>query len=116
MREIDVPLFGPTNELITSEITELECRRTLDRIRIEENLSGEEMADRISELNLMLHSFRIVQLTHPILKRAKASYPTVVRSLDAIHLATAELARVSIFQSRDKQQVTAATAIGLDTQ
>lgn len=100
-------------EWITSEITELECRRTLDRIRLHEHFSDEELADRLAELELLLRSIRVVRLNESVLKRAKASYPTVVRSLDAIHLATAELAKSVLFVTRDKQQTVAAKAIGL---
>ncbi len=100
-------------EWITSEVTELECRRTLDRIRLHEHLGDEELADRLTELDLLLKSVRVVRLNTIVLKRAKAAFPTVVRSLDAIHLATAELAKCALFLTRDRQQAVAAKAIGL---
>ena len=98
---------------ITSEVTELECRRTLDRIRLHEHLPDDELSDRLAELDLLLKSIRVIRLNVSVLKRAKAAYPTVVRSLDAIHLATAELAKSALFLTRDKQQAVAAKAIGL---
>lgn len=100
-------------EWITSEITELECRRTLDRIRLHEDLGDEELADRLAELDLLLKSLKIVHVNAAVLKRAKASFPTVVRSLDSIHLATADLSGSAFFLTRDKQQAIAAKAIGI---
>jgi len=101
-------------ERITSELAELECRRTLDRIRLQERIRDEEIADRFAEIDLLFRSLRVIQFNAPILKRAKASFPTVVRSLDAIHLATAELAQSTLFLTLDKQQAIAAKAIGLN--
>jgi hypothetical protein len=72
-----------------------------------------EIADRLFELEIMLKAMRIIQLGAPVLKRAKASFPTVVRSLDAIHLASAEMAKASSFLSQDKQQLATARALGL---
>lgn len=99
---------------VASEIADLECRRTLDRVRIEERLGDEEVADRVVELEKMLQATRIVPLSSAVLKRAKAPFPTVVRSLDAIHLATAELVGAGIFLSRDRQQLIAAKAMGFE--
>lgn len=98
----------------TSELTEIECRRTLDRIRLHERMPDTEIADRLMELEILLKSLRIIRLNTTILKRAKAPYPTVVRSLDAIHLASAELVKTRLFLTRDKQQAVAAKAIGLE--
>ncbi len=102
-------------EWISSEITEIECRRTLDRVRLQEQLPEEELAERLSELQLLLDSIQIVRVNAAVLKRAKEPFPTVVRSLDAIHLATAQLAKASFFLTRDRQQAVAAKAIGLKT-
>ncbi len=75
------------------------------------NFKGEIVT---SELELILSSLRIIQINTVILKRAKGFFPTVVRGLDAIHLATAELSKCSQFVTLDKQQGTAAKALGLD--
>ena len=101
---------------MTSELTELECRRAIDRIRHQEQLRDEEIADRLLELTVTLKSLAVVELTSPVLQRAKQSFPTVVKSLDALHLATAELAKCQVFFSLDKQQLTAAKALGLKTE
>lgn len=100
-------------DFVTSELTDLESRRTLDRIRLHEQLSDEEVSVRLNELDQMLNSMRVFELTAAILKRAKSSFPTVVRSLDAIHLATAELSNCTEFRTLDRQQAIGARAIGL---
>jgi uncharacterized protein len=99
----------------TSELSEIECRRTLDRIRLTEKLDNDEVATRLSELDILLRAMNIIKITPPILKGAKASFPTVVRSLDAIHLATATLSQCDMFLTRDRQQAVAAKALGLKT-
>ncbi len=112
-RKQDLPFTKRT--WVSSELTELECRRTLDRIRLHERLPDDELAERLVELDLILRAMNMVQLNTAILQRAKSPYPTTVRSLDAIHLATAELAKIPEFATFDRQQATAATAIGLKT-
>jgi uncharacterized protein len=99
----------------TSELSEIECRRTLDRIRLTEKLDNDEVATRLTELDILLRAMNIIKITPPILKGAKASFPTVVRSLDAIHLATATLSQCDMFLTRDRQQAVAAKALGLKT-
>jgi len=114
LRETDQQNFiSLEGERVTSELTELECRRTLDRIRIQEQIPEEEIAERLAELDLLLKSMRVVHWNATVLKRAKASFPTVVRSLDAVHLSTAERAKCPVFVTRDKQQGIAAKALGM---
>lgn len=98
----------------TSELTELECRRTIDRLRIHDKIADDQVAELLANLTALLKSLYVIRLDSNILKRAKAPFPTVVRSLDAIHLASAELAKVDSFMTLDKQQATAARAIGLN--
>ncbi len=115
LREISPEIQLDGKQPVTSELSDLECRRTLDRIRIQEQLSNEAISDYLTELEEMMHAFRLIQFGRPIFKRAKAPFPTVVRSLDAIHLATAELVHASTFITMDKQQSSAARAVGLKT-
>lgn len=114
LREIEVDSWRfREDEILTSDLTDLECRRTLDRIRIQEALPDQEVSEYLQKLNLILRAMFIIQLGAHVLKRAKASYPTVVKSLDAIHLASAELASATHFISQDQQQRVAAQAMGL---
>jgi predicted nucleic acid-binding protein len=106
--------FTQPGEWVTSDLTELECRRTLDRIRLVEKWSDKDVANSLNELTLILKVFRVVHVNIAILNIAKAPFPTVVRSLDAIHLATAKLSQCQRFCTLDQQQAIGARAIEFD--
>lgn len=119
-RPVD-PEIERQGEIVTSELTEIESRRTIDRVRITEGLSDAELAVRLSELDLILRRMAIIELSPAVRKRAKGPFPTVVRTLDALHLATAVLLRESAtdpaagpgrFVTLDAQQRSAALALG----
>ncbi len=78
---------------ITSALTRVECLRTLDRFRLEENLSDDEIVRRREAVFRLLASLVLVDVTPPVLERAAQPLPTVLGTLDAIHLTTALLWR-----------------------
>ena len=78
---------------IASALVEVECLRTLDRLRVSERLSDEEIALRREAVFRLLEAMEIIDLTRPILTRAAQPLPTALGTLDAIHLATALLWR-----------------------
>ena len=91
-------LFGQSNALkdwkkinrgISSALIEVECLRTLDRLRLVEGLSEEVIAIRREAIFRLLGSLEVIELTHPVLARAAQPLPTTLGTLDAIHLATA---------------------------
>ncbi len=91
-------LFGQSNALkewkkinrgISSALIEVECLRTLDRLRLVEGLSEEVIAIRREVIFRLLESLEVIELTHPVLARAAQPLPTTLGTLDAIHLATA---------------------------
>lgn len=103
---------------ITSALTRVECLRTLDRLRLEEDLSDDETVRRREAVFRVLASFVIVDLTPPILERAAQPLPTVLGTLDAIHLTTALLwreveAEPVSFVTHDLALARAARACGL---
>lgn len=115
-----LPIPGPYSRSVTSEVTDLECRRVLDRIRIEENLPDEEVAMRYDELGKIFDAFEVIALSKNVLARARDSFPTVLRTLDAIHLSSALLFRSledqrCCFLTLDRQQRIAAQALGFET-
>jgi len=103
---------------LASEIIRLECRRTIDRARIRERLSDEAVALRRAAVLEVLESFDIVPLDTLVLERAAEPFPTLLSSLDAIHLATALLARAQVadlrFATHDGELATAARAMGFE--
>ena len=74
---------------IASALVEVECLRTLDRVRLSEGLSDEAIAVRREAVFRLLESMEIIDLTRLILTRAAQPLPTALGTLDAIHLATA---------------------------
>lgn len=78
---------------IGSALVEVECLRTLDRLRLAEGLADEEIAIRREAIFRIVEAMDIVELTRPVLARAAQPLPTALRTLDAIHLPTALLWR-----------------------
>lgn len=109
-RRIDRPL--------ASELIRLECQRTIDRARIRERLSDHAVAQQRAAVLELLDTFDILPLDPVVLERAAEPFPTLVSSLDAIHLATALLARVQVddlcFATHDRELGTAAQAMGFE--
>ena len=101
----------------SSRLVSLECRRTMDRIRILSDISPEEFATHLQGLEELLDRLGVIPLTESIIKRAEDPFLTPVGSLDAIHLATALLWKEEqktqlYFATHDQQLATAAKAHG----
>ncbi len=117
--KIDLSRFS---RLVTSELTDVECRRVLDRIRLRESRDESEIAEKYAELADRLSSLDILSLSPPVLRRAREAFPTTVRTLDALHLATAILLRQEVgdsawfFATHDQEQANAAKALGFSLQ
>ena len=82
-REVDIG--------ISSALTEVECFRTLDRVRLRAGLSAEDIARCYESTHRYLQGLDIVEATAPVLRRAAKPLPVHLGTLDAIHLATATL-------------------------
>jgi predicted nucleic acid-binding protein len=96
--------FGPQDKLVSSELLAIECLRTLDRLRLEGQLSLEEALLRRAAIMEWLEAVDLVLLQRPILARASDPFPTPMRTLDALHLATA-----LVWRDRMKQDLVLAT-------
>jgi predicted nucleic acid-binding protein len=104
-------------EAWSSEILKVEARRVLDRLRLEAVLDDEASASAHETLSRIEQSIGFIGLTPLVLRRAPAAMPTVVKTLDAIHLASALLFKERrgeniTFATHDSQQTTAARALG----
>ena len=55
---------------VASELTELECLRTLDRMRLRGALSVEELAQHREAVYRLTEEMTLVAPTRPVLKRA----------------------------------------------
>lgn len=76
---------------IASAIVEVECLRTVDRLRVAQEFSDEMIAERREAVYRLLEAIEIVEITYSVLSRAAQPLPTALGTLDAIHLATALL-------------------------
>jgi predicted nucleic acid-binding protein len=74
---------------VTSVLAEVECLRTLDRLRLAERHADEVIAERREAVYRLMESMEVVEIASPILARASQPLPTSLGTLDAIHLATA---------------------------
>ncbi len=109
-KEIDVA--------VTSALTEVECLRTLDRLRLRNALSAADQAARRDLVYRLLGACEVVELSRPVLGRASQPFPTPLGSLDAIHLATALIWRdqesaEAVLATHDAELALAARASGL---
>jgi uncharacterized protein len=81
---------------VSSRLTEVECLRTLDRLRTEGALDEKRLARLREAIYALLASLEIVEITRTVLARAAEPSPTSLGTLDSIHLASAILWRERI--------------------
>lgn len=76
--------------VVTSDLTLIECDRAFHRARSLGELSPERFAELSSELNRLAAGWVMLRLSDEIIERARGAFPEEpIRSLDALHLATA---------------------------
>ena len=105
-------------EAYASRILVVELGRVIDRCRLAGEIDDEQVEQLQSEAKRVLRSIDVLALSERILVRAAGPMPTVLGSLDAIHLATAqELAatrKALVLATHDKQLARAARASGIE--
>ena len=101
---------------VSSELIGLECLRTIDRARVRLGLEDEEVAARRAAILEAIEGFALVPIGPPVLERAAEPFPTMLGSLDAIHLASALLIRDTFEElslaTHDRELAVAARAEG----
>ena len=104
---------------VSSPLIAVECHRALDRYWREDRLSDSALAAKRTETEAILHRFDSVSLDETVLRAAAQPLPTIVTTLDAIHLVSAVLYRAIqppderplIFATHDLQLARAARAM-----
>jgi predicted nucleic acid-binding protein len=109
--------WGKWTNAYSSELLGVECRRAIDRLRLEGSYDDQQVAEAIGELKKIERTIRSVRLTRTLLNAASKTMPTIVKTLDAIHLVSAVAIRDRRhpeiqFATHDQQQATAARALG----
>ena len=110
------PEWGAWERAYSSELMGVEARRALDRLRLEHALDDDGLADAHEALAATEQAIGSIRLTAGVLRRAGQPMPTVVKTLDAIHLASALFAERRgsdlVFGTHDRREATAARALG----
>jgi predicted nucleic acid-binding protein len=101
----------------TSELMGVEARRTIDRLRLAKEINDAQVATAHGSLMKIEKMLDIVILNRPVLNRAAKPMATSLKTLDALHLATALLLQEQrepalVFATHDSAQSTAARALG----
>jgi predicted nucleic acid-binding protein len=74
---------------VASSIAEIECLRTLDRFRLLRRLPDDEIVGWRDVLYRLMARTEIVEVDRSVVARASQPFTTILRTLDAIHLASA---------------------------
>ncbi|MDF1569683.1 MAG: type II toxin-antitoxin system VapC family toxin [Spirochaetaceae bacterium] len=78
---------------ISSELLEIECRRVLHRYRLQGHLDDTGFIQAVERLESVLNGVSLISMSSRVLKRAGQSFPLIIRTLDALHLSSAEIYR-----------------------
>ncbi len=103
---------------VASALVEVECLRTLDRLRIGGQLEEVDLVQLRETVFRVTASLEVVEVSAPVLSRASQPLPTALGTLDAIHLVTAlmwrdELETDLVMATHDQALALAARACGL---
>jgi len=111
-------LWREIDQTVCSVLVETECLRAIDRFRILGMLDELALVRSREVLFTILASSEVVEVGHPLLERAAMPFPVVIRTLDAIHLATAMIYRESTAPLRmattDRALARASRAMGFE--
>jgi len=101
---------------MSSELIRVECFRTIDRARLVGALADDEVAERREAVEELLATFDLVTVVRRILRRAAEPLPTMLGTLDAVHLVSAMALRARTPEIRlathDEALALAARAVG----
>ena len=103
-------------EAYSSRLWKTEAARTIHRLRMEGLVNDKDVACLQADMTLIDESLHVVPVSERILTRAGEPFPTIVGTLDGIHLASAMLIHstqpLDVFLTHDRQQATAARSLG----
>jgi predicted nucleic acid-binding protein len=105
--------------IVASDLTLIECDRVMLRAAALGELTEAEAADRRAHLTAAASHWQILRIAPEIVERARQPFPgEPIRTLDAIHLASALVARTAIagltLLSLDDRVRRAGKKVGLD--
>jgi len=111
-----VNVWGKWEKAYSSSLWRVEALRTVDRLRLTHEITDSQVADLVREIEIVHETLAICPVNEKILQRASETFPTVVGTLDAIHLASAlsirEIDSLDLVLTHDLQLGTAARSLG----
>jgi uncharacterized protein with PIN domain len=85
------------DEVVTSAITAVECTRGLLRARLDRRINAVEEMAALRLLSIAVEGWHVVELSDAVMAAARHPLPREpVRTLDALHLASAILVQAAI--------------------
>ena len=113
-----VGIWGQWNKAYSSALWRIEALRAVDRLRLTHEISDTEVAELVRDIQITHETLAIHPITNQVLQRASETFPTVVGTLDAMHLATAlsirEIESLDLLLTHDSQLSTAARSLGFE--
>jgi len=111
--------WGDWDGAYSSVIMRVETLRTVDRLRLDGTIDDGERVAIVAELGRAIQRICLVPLSNSILDRAGQPFPTVLKTLDALHLSSALAAREHIgtdtlFLTHDRQLALGARSMGFE--
>jgi predicted nucleic acid-binding protein len=111
-------IWGQWKKAYSSALWRVEALRTVDRLRLTHEISDIEVAELVRDIQITHETFAIHPVTNRVFQRASETFPTVVGTLDAIHLATAlsirEIEKLDLLLTHDSQLATGARSLGFE--
>jgi hypothetical protein len=112
-----LPTWGRWEAAYASELLGVEARRTVERLRLTAALDDAAVVAAIATLARVERGIQHVALSRAVLRRASLPMGTVVKTLDALHLASAltalEVHAETAVLSFDERVVTNSRGLGL---
>ena len=111
-------MLTKADAIVSSDLTLIECDRVLMRAAVAGELTEAEAADRRAHLMTAASHWHVLRIGPEIVERARQPFPgEPIRTLDAIHLASALVARGALpgleLLSLDERIRRAARPLGL---
>lgn len=105
--------------IVTSDLTLVECDRVVIRAQVSDGLAEARAADIRARLNTAAAHWNLLRVDRDVVDRARRPFPAEpIRALDAIHLASALVARSAleglILLSLDRRVRGAGKQLGLE--
>jgi predicted nucleic acid-binding protein len=82
---------SPSDAVGSSDLLVVECQRVLQRERMAGHLDDRQYSETVLLLEAIVERLTIIEMGPAVKRRAAGPFPTVIGTLDAIHLASALL-------------------------